>query len=28
LHRFGLPAPEYVPNPELEARFPVDPHEQ
>lgn len=24
LHRLGLPAPEYVPNPELEARFPVD----
>jgi ribonuclease-3 len=27
LQRLGLPAPEYVPNPELEARFPLDPWE-
>jgi ribonuclease-3 len=27
LHRLGLTAPEYVPNPELEERFPPDPAE-
>jgi ribonuclease-3 len=25
LHELGLPSPEYVPNPGLEERFPVDP---
>ena len=28
LHRFGQPAPEYTPDPQLEAAFPVNPSEQ
>jgi ribonuclease-3 len=26
LNRLGLPAPEYIPNPELEAKYPLDHH--
>jgi hypothetical protein len=28
LHRFDQPAPEYIPNPELEAEFLAQPDEQ